>query len=115
MLFCVEKNKETRVLMSVSYRNDTCEAESAPKAKGPFFKCRLGLPVVLKVIGIVSMKSIDMYILHDISLGVCFAKRSRIASEQEGAIVDWQHGPVSVHSDMVIVGAVVKATEQGRV
>ena len=28
----------------------------------------------------ISMKSIDMYILHDSSLGVCFANRSRIAS-----------------------------------
>ena len=33
--------------------------------KLPFFvKCRLGLPVVREVSGVVSMKSIDMYILH---------------------------------------------------
>ena len=41
-----------------------------------FFKCRLGLPVVRKVSGIVSMKSIDMYILHERSLVVCFSNMS---------------------------------------
>ena len=35
----------------------------------------------------ISMKSIDMYILHDSSLGVCFANRSRITSKRQGAIV----------------------------
>ena len=29
------------------------------------FKCRLGLPVVREVSSVVTMKSIDMYILHD--------------------------------------------------
>ena len=40
----------------------------------------LSLPVVLEVNGVVglSMKSIDMYIGLDSSVGVCFAKRSRI-------------------------------------
>ena len=37
------------------------------------FKCRLGLPVVPEVSGVVSMKSIDMYILHDSSLVVSFS------------------------------------------
>ena len=32
----------------------------------------LGLPVVCEVNGVVSMKPIDMYILHDSSVGVCF-------------------------------------------
>ena len=32
-------------------------------------------PVVLELNGVVSMKSIDMYIHHDSSVGVCFAKR----------------------------------------
>ena len=36
------------------------------------FKCRLGLPV-REVSGIVTMKSIDMYIVHDSSLVVCFS------------------------------------------
>ena len=35
-----------------------------------FFKCRLGLPVVHERSGAVTMKSIDMYILHDSSLVV---------------------------------------------
>ena len=38
-----------------------------------FCKCLLGLPVVHKVYGVVSMKSIDMYILHDSSLVVSFS------------------------------------------
>ena len=37
-----------------------------------FFKCRLGLPGVRKVSGVVTMKSIDMYIVHDSSLVVSF-------------------------------------------
>ena len=41
--------------------------------------------VVLKVTGVVSMKSIEMYIHHDSSLGGCFAKRSLIASNREVA------------------------------
>ena len=41
-----------------------------------FFKCRLGLPVVCKVSGVVSMKSIDMYIVHDSILVVCFSNIS---------------------------------------
>ena len=41
-----------------------------------FFKCRLDLPVVCKVNGVVSMKSMDMYILHHISLVVCFSNIS---------------------------------------
>ena len=36
----------------------------------PFFKCRLGLPVVRDRSCVISMKSIDMYILHDSSLVV---------------------------------------------
>ena len=38
-----------------------------------FFKCRLGLPVVRERSGVLSMKSIDMYILHDSSLVVSFS------------------------------------------
>ena len=41
-----------------------------------FFKCRLGLPVVRKRNGVVTMISIDMYILHDSSLVVCFSNIS---------------------------------------
>ena len=41
-----------------------------------FFKCCLGLPVVCNVNGEVSMKSMDMYILHHISLVVCFSNIS---------------------------------------
>ena len=41
-----------------------------------FFKCRLGLPGVRKVSGVVTMKSIDMYILHDSSLVVSFSNIS---------------------------------------
>ena len=37
------------------------------------FKCRLGLPVVREVSGVVTMKSINMYILHDSSLVFCFS------------------------------------------
>ena len=36
--------------------------------------------VVHMVSGVISMKSIDMYIHHDSSLVVCFSKRSRIYS-----------------------------------
>ena len=36
------------------------------------FKCCLGLPVVHEVGGVVTMKSIDMYIVHDSSLVVSF-------------------------------------------
>ena len=39
-------------------------------------RSRLGLPVVRKVSGVVTMKSIDMYILHDSSLVVCFSNIS---------------------------------------
>ena len=35
-------------------------------------KCRLGLPVVREVSGVVTMKSIDMYIVRDSSLLLCF-------------------------------------------
>ena len=41
-----------------------------------FSKCCLGLPVVHEVSGIVTMKSIDMYILHESSLVVCFSNIS---------------------------------------
>ena len=41
-----------------------------------FFKCRLGLPVVSKVSNVVTMKSMDMYILHDSSLMVSFSNIS---------------------------------------
>ena len=41
-----------------------------------FFKCPLRLPVVRQVSGVVTMKSIDMYILHDSSLVVCFSNIS---------------------------------------
>ena len=44
--------------------------------ESPFFKCRLGLPVVRKVSGVLTMKSIDMYIVHDSSLVVCFSNIS---------------------------------------
>ena len=37
-----------------------------------FFKCRLGLPVVREVGSVVTMESIDMYIVHDSSLVVSF-------------------------------------------
>ena len=47
----------------------------------------LRLSVVLKVIGVVSMKYIDMYISHDRSLGVCLSKSSQIVSKSRGAIV----------------------------
>ena len=36
-------------------------------------KCCLGLPVVREVSGVVTMKSIDMYIVHDSSLLLCFS------------------------------------------
>ena len=42
----------------------------------------MNLPVVLEVNGVVNMKSIDMYIGHDRSVGVCLAKRSRIESNR---------------------------------
>ena len=38
-----------------------------------FFKCRLGLPVVREVGAVVTMKAIDMYIVHDSSLVVSFS------------------------------------------
>ena len=47
--------------------------------ESPFFlgfKCRLGLPVVREVSGVVTMKYIDMYILHDSSLVLCFTNIS---------------------------------------
>ena len=42
------------------------------------FKCCLGLPVVRERSGVVTMKSIDMYILHDSSLVVSFSNILRI-------------------------------------
>ena len=36
-------------------------------------KCRLGLPVVREVSGVVTMKSIDLYIVHDGNLLLCFS------------------------------------------
>ena len=41
-----------------------------------FLNCRLGLPVVHERSGVVTMKSIDMYILHDSSLVVSFSNIS---------------------------------------
>ena len=41
-----------------------------------FFKCHLGLPVVHERSDVVTMKSIDMYILHDSSLLVSFSNIS---------------------------------------
>ena len=38
----------------------------------------LGLPVICEVNGIVTMKPIDMYILHDSSVGVCFVNKVRV-------------------------------------
>ena len=40
------------------------------------FKMSLGLPVVREVSGVVTMKSIDMYIVHDSSLVVGFSNIS---------------------------------------
>ena len=37
------------------------------------FKCRLGLPVVRERSGVVTIKLIDMYIVHDSSLVVSFS------------------------------------------
>ena len=39
-------------------------------------KCRLGLPLVREVSGVVTMKSIDMYIVHESSLLLCFSNIS---------------------------------------
>ena len=38
----------------------------------------LGLPVVCEVNGVVTMKPIDMYILHDSSVGVCFVNKVQV-------------------------------------
>ena len=47
------------------------------------FKCRLGLPVVREVRGVVTMKTIDMYIHHDSSLVVCFSNISAYFAQRE--------------------------------
>ena len=39
-------------------------------------RCHLGLPVVREVSGVLTMKSIDMYIIHDSSLLLCFSNIS---------------------------------------
>ena len=45
------------------------------------FKCRLGLPVVRERSGVVTMKLIDMYIVHDSSLVVSFSNISAYFAE----------------------------------
>ena len=47
------------------------------------FKCRLGLPVVRERSGVVTMKSIDMYILQDSSLVVSFSNISVYFAQSE--------------------------------
>ena len=70
----VELNESVVSLVSRHYMRvmNVFFADTKQIANFFLFKCHLGLPVVREVSGIVTMKSINMYILHDISLAVCF-------------------------------------------
>ena len=65
----------TVYILVIKVEPGVCFAKRSPIAFF-FIKCRLSLPVVHKVSGVVTMKSIDMYILHDSSLVVCFSNIS---------------------------------------
>ena len=60
-----------------------------------FFKCCSGLPVVCKVNGVVTMKSIDMYIVHDSSLVLCFSNILGIFYEKSEVMKLSVYAPMS--------------------
>ena len=64
------------LLFAICRENDDTGQFREDMTSRHFFKCRLGLPVVHDRIDVVTMKSIDMYILHDSSLVVCFSNMS---------------------------------------
>ena len=67
--------------MRAEIRNENlvvCLSEYLPIYVIISLKCCLGLPVVHEVSGVVTMKSIDMYIIHDSSLLLCFSNISEL-------------------------------------